>query len=510
MGQPDRANNVSFITTAERLADGTAFEQISGGRLLLYRDGRSTIAENHELDGVTYSPIPLDPSIAAALDLPDGAVATVDVPALLHDLKADIESRTGLPSSHCLLLAATYVSTWVAESLPETPVLNFWDPNGVNNSLLLLSRCYCRRPLFLTATGITDLCRQLPSGLCPTLLFEQPSPRELEQLVRTMTRPNVAVLRGGRLLRMPASLLISTLEPVTLPALSIPAIGTRSPTLSVSESERISKQWKPSLLAFRLQQYRNVASSPCPLPLLSSMAAHVASILTATFATYPGLQQEIVEAITPLNEQFKSIQSQEPQAVILEALLALVHEQASLTYVKEVTELANAIYQGRGESRNLETRKVGWLLRNQLGLFPERSSQGYRLDLSSSTTRVRIHQHAHTLGVLSTLEAYPSCSLCQNSTPAEVHDIQDVHPVSAAAVRAEEVHDVQDVHDVQCDGDDAATTRTLPVTEEQQHRLLPEASLSHCGSAQSAGLENQASNSGAELLAEPTHAGITA
>jgi hypothetical protein len=86
--------------------------------------------------------------------------------------------------------------------------------------------------------------------------------------------------------------------------------------------------------------------------------------------------------MTARDEEAKIEQSLHREAVVLEALLVLIHEKKSNAFLVEVTRLVNAILLGRHETSELSPKTVGGIMRRKLGLRAERRSLGYELLLT--------------------------------------------------------------------------------------------------------------------------------
>lgn len=115
----------------------------------------------------------------------------------------------------------------------------------------------------------------------------------------------------------------------------------------------------------------------------------------------------------------------------------------------------------------LTTKKVGLILRKELGLIARRTGAGYELQLDRAT-RTRIHQLGLEWAILSLQAPQPGCELCEecslgpsssrqqspDNTPAgsdsqptdNVHFEHNVHEDDAE--HKDDVHNVQHVQDI--------------------------------------------------------------
>jgi hypothetical protein len=74
----------------------------------------------------------------------------------------------------------------------------------------------------------------------------------------------------------------------------------------------------------------------------------------------PHLQAQVLEFLRTQDKEIRSAAWLDLNVVIVEAILAFVHEgKENSVYVAETAEAAEMIFQGRGEPRKLEPRAVG-------------------------------------------------------------------------------------------------------------------------------------------------------
>jgi len=117
---------------------------------------------------------------------------------------------------------------------------------------------------------------------------------------------------------------------------------------------------------------------------------------------------------------------------VLESLLVAIHQDRPEIYVNDVTEMTNALLLGHQEKQVFSAKKVGAILRLQLGLYAERGDAGYALTLNNQHCG-QIDQLASSRHALSTLQPAPHCPLCDLYYPAAEPDMAahelDVHHV---------------------------------------------------------------------------------
>lgn len=124
------------------------------------------------------------------------------------------------------------------------------------------------------------------------------------------------------------------------------------------------------------------------------------------------LQREVIAALEKHDEGTKARSAQSPEAVVLETLLALIHEKQREAYIGELTELANAFLIARQQALQLGTYAIGKMLRDDFGLPTTRGRKGIFVPLNPATAAA-IHREAFARGVLSLLDPRADCQFCR-------------------------------------------------------------------------------------------------
>lgn len=428
----------AILTTAELFADGSAIDQLRDNLLVYWRDGNETVGPVVEHSGSLYAAMPLDLTLERMLQLPSGSEDCGGVQELITKLEQVTNDYLELDERTKLLIAAAVTETWVSDCLRGSLVINPWGPAGAGNTLIELLSCVCRRPLILVTPSVRELSR-LPQTLSPTLILRSADRRTLGPLLAATSEPGAAVLQDGKLIKLSCAIIAYTHEPLGLPACSIPVCATgTSRRLTASERQALIDYFPPRLLAYRLRQHRQVTESQFAAPNFAPETRVLAEALGAAVEGAPGIQARILSALTEMDEQRMVDQSQILAAVVLEALLVACHEHKGAIYVNDVTKLANGILLGRQQDAELFPKRVGGILRGELGLSSARRSPGYEVVLDSHA-RERIHRLAVAYGTLSTLHPFPTCRFCD-----ELPNRREEHTTSDDNDEARNVHDVQE------------------------------------------------------------------
>ncbi len=434
-------------TMGRSAAESVIVEQVSGGRLLIWQDGEETLSTELSVGDVTYVPEVFSLSYERMLHLPAGSAAYGSAGVLLGEVAAAVGDSSELGSSDAMLVAAFVLATWVVEALPEPLCLNLFGREGSCESLMQTVSCLCRRPVSLVSTNIRELAA-LPSDITPTFLLHQPTEFALKNLLSLLSAERDVVLSGGRCLLLRGSVVARTRRVLSAPVLPVRATaGKRYRRLTEAAASKLRDYFQPRLLRFRLEHLVSVAGSQFDAPQFNAKTRVVARALGSALEGYADLREHLLRALDDLNEQTQVELSQEPAAVVAEALLAICHEHKAAAQVGEIAALANAIFLGRGVEITMTDRGVGEILRSEFGLTARRQGAGYRVLISP--IRAQLHEFASSYGVLTLLETRGRCELCAEVAPME--NLADPTMTNGMPDNAyEDVHDVHDVHDLHC------------------------------------------------------------
>ena len=477
-----------YYTTKELFNDGSAIDLLSCNRLVYWASGRQEpqIAPSVTLGEQTYHPAVLNNSIQQRLVLPTRVGNEVLQDQLMPDLITTIQQYAALDDPAAFLVAAFVLSTWTLESLPSPPCLNLCGPLGSQTGLLALLACLCRRAVSLVDPNLRELSK-LPAGVVSTLILAHPSKRALKPLLATIENPGAALLHNGDFLHSPHATVLSTPEPASPYAirLRVMAAGPTQSLLNQTDACALAERVQPRLLRYRLQQHRAVAASAFDVEYLQPGLRLIARTLGAALAGLPQQQPHLAPALAELDREARLEKSQSLPAFVLEVLLAFYHNHDCQLRVGQVAEALNALLTGRHEQRIEADRKVGDILRNQLGIVPDaRDSRGYPVYLTGCTAS-RIHALAvsYCIPRPSSPEACPLCDdawpvrqVAANVVGAACSDLtaeqsDDHEPTDELAVENRQTADnVHDVHEAQ-----ATHPAHRPPDLEQHAEAEPEA-----------------------------------
>lgn len=405
-------------TTAELFPDGAAIDLLRNGQLLFRHGDREETAAEISHNGNLYRPAGLDLTLEAALRLPTTSSDYGTVEDLVRGMSDQLREILGGADNHLLsLFSTTMLSTSLGDCLPGgAPVLNLWGPEEYYLPVAEIVMALCRRPLQLMDASLERLAA-LPRGLHPTLILTEPRAIGLPTLLRAAHHGG-GLLRGGCLLMPRCSLVVFTELPSPLIDLRIPLMALApKPSASAHDIGELENHFAPMLLRHRLDRHQHVANSRFATEGLASGLAVVARQLGAAVEGANDLQENIVEALATLDEERKSETCQSDEAVAVEAVLVVCHEQKASASVSALSEIANTIALGRGE-RAFSTPKIYGAMLRRMGLRPRRQSSGFVLTLDGATSR-RVHELGCRLGVLSLVESVAGCNGCGSISGAD-------------------------------------------------------------------------------------------
>jgi len=317
-------------------------------------------------------------------------------------------------------LPVTYfaISTWFSDCLPEAPCLLIAGPGPEARLLLELLECVVAhpQPLFeLTRAGFLALDMNLE----PTLLIVQEGiTASLWNLIRASN------YRNGQIAGAKGMQKIYCAKAIYLGAESTAAGSDRSLlqvdlsplrggllVLEADEKQGLIAEFQPKMQAYRQHNWVHVRDARFDLPELSSAIRILARVLGAPIVSAPELQA----ALGPLLREYQEALSEglwcDPKCVVIEAALFYSHDtQLERVHVKEITDTANTILRGRGESWQIEAKAVGGILRH-FGLSPKRDAKGFSVRLENGARR-QIHQVASRLQVAAAQQGAMSCAHC--------------------------------------------------------------------------------------------------
>jgi hypothetical protein len=394
-------------TSGVSFADGSALEPVSSSSgnqpgLLLWANGKATLAAHTLRDGKVYIPARVDPTIWAAMTLPTEAVNRGPSANLFSETAQLVTSYLGMSSEEAALATAWVVTTWFVDVLSNPPTL-FIHSRDMNAAMLLLTlfSCITRHPLVLTE--ITRAAFRSLMAVAPTLLLNQPqmSPRFRAMCCASNYRGLFLPDIRGRVVDVVSSKAIFVGNTAGARRddgihLYLPTRPRDLPALDQATQVQIKERFQPWYLWHRLNHLPEVRQShstgsglppPDQLGEVLQSCTRSDSQLTARWISLLRKQEQ-----NALAEQFW-----DPLAAMLEVLWPRLHSSEKSISMKELTDLTNTLLRSRGENREYSPEELGIKLGNE-GVLRIRRNSGMFLTLDRQTPH-RLHQLARNLGV---------------------------------------------------------------------------------------------------------------
>lgn len=196
-----------------------------------------------------------------------------------------------------------------------------------------------------------------------------------------------------------------------IPSLEISLLPARQrlPVLDEAVLEKIAEDFQARMLGYRLANFSKVLNSTFDAPALTPSLRELARNLSACTSDDPELRAQVPEFLCAQDKEMRSAAWLDLNNIIIEALLAFIHEaKEHSVYVGEIAGAVETILGDRGEERKLEPRAIGARL-EALGLITEpRDRKGIRLVLSADVSR-RVHELAHHFSVPSVRDGMKRC-----------------------------------------------------------------------------------------------------
>jgi len=361
-----------------------------------------------------------DQEILSALQRPIEAIDYGTTGQLFDEIRDFLTQHPGLTTDSVLKLTFFVFAILFPEFAEIWPFASVVAPDPAGSSLLLrMLACVCSSPLQIGEISLNGILT-LPPLLRPTLLVDQLSPnKELERVLRIMSRPGGRFLRRGKLWDLFFPTLVCTAEPlcdrwILDQAIQIVLTPTRSrlPRFDPQSLNDSSRELQGKLLRYREINLARVRNSHFDAPQFSSPMREIASMLGNSIVDAPLLQRCVLTVLEPQDQDVRTRRTDSLEAIVIEAALFLSHEvHRSQARVGEITTIVNGILRGRGETIELDPRAVGNTLR-ALGLFSRRLGRAGRGIRFSNENRRKIHALAWTYDVRSIQDNTDRCEFC--------------------------------------------------------------------------------------------------
>ncbi len=420
-------------------SDGTLVELVRDPshlrpRLLIWKNGKTTIQDGYRQADCSFVPPDIDPSLMGAMRLPTAISRNATLQDLFQGTQKCISTYVDLQPQYMRLVSNFVLYSWFADRLTVAPYLWITGPCSAGKTRLLrLLHCLCRRAVLVSDISPASFYL-LPNAITPTLLIDEFEPgtggrnRELEHFLRCGSTQDGRAIRGGKLYDTFCPKVISSRISTADGALASRAVfismmPTRRflPELERSTQEGIANQFQSQFLRYRLENYSR--ELPDGLSKRADFAPRMRDLTRALAAPLFGRQQfeqQLIEDLQPQNGEAKLSLHSEPEWVVATALFGEAHQGGVFT-VGDLTTEVNELLEKNGERYFLKPRAVGNYLRSLGFRTLKLGNLGRGLRMTQQLAR-QVHKLATDLGIkradivyyqaLDNGWAGESCSLC--------------------------------------------------------------------------------------------------
>jgi hypothetical protein len=206
--------------------------------------------------------------------------------------------------------------------------------------------------------------------------------------------------------------------------------------INESAQRQLAADFQPLLVDYRIRNIGKVSDSEVNVPALGSELRMLARVLGSAIVDAPELRADLVNLLQEYQEEIAPGNAFSEESIAVEALLSHSHSEETdqLVYVGQLADMSNRLLKERGSREKLETKALGWIVRNELGFSPKRNARGFAIKLTEDVRR-RIHQLARDFEVLVPDEMLGNCTHCADilaSEGAEEKPDRETRDISAS------------------------------------------------------------------------------
>jgi hypothetical protein len=400
-----------IATAGEVFADGAMIELIAGERparpLLMLWDGpKEIIGPVVERDGKLYKPAEIGNSVLQQLMLPTRCHPHGTTREFLTEICKLMANLVGLGEKSASLAARIVLCSAIVDAVSVAPALVIAGPDTARASRLMsLLRCLCWHSVPLTGVTPAGFC-SLASGVRFTFLISQASVSDkLQKLLDDASRRDRKIpFRGGLLdlfgVQVIQSDSVFAVEPWPLRSIQISTVPneTALPAFDQHTEKRIATEFQAKLLSFRRTNLAAAQGVHFDATNFSRPLRDLAQSFAVVTPNDPELQAGVFELLREEDTESRSSKWIDPNVVAVEAVLTAWDEApGGAVYVSELSDIAKALLNGRGDDSALDPGGFGKRL-TILGFVTEpRDARGKKLRLTEAV-HSRALQLAQDLG----------------------------------------------------------------------------------------------------------------
>ncbi|MHB8656257.1 MAG: P-loop NTPase family protein [Terriglobia bacterium] len=430
--RPDDSNGSGGSPKSKKAIVEVEFAKLDDGRLVeliedpdaaghtslaVWEKGETRLVNELEYKGQLFVPKKVDPEFLQQIKLPSGTRSDQSTKQIGQLIGWLLKYCVDAPNHYIMVLVAFVLSTWFVDRLRVAPYL--WivgPPQSGKTTLLNALALVCRRPLLvgdISSAALYNICKEFK----PTLLIDESNAqvgqtnRSLRQMLRVGTTRGAVARKNAFYTAFGAKVIVSPDLPDDPALMSrcivLPMEETQSSSLRATSDPKVeayAKEFQKCLLDLRFQRYKLN-----PLAMIAGaekLRPRDRDLLCSLATPLLGDEEEKmwIEYLISFLESSGSTTRETlglPQSLVLAALFYAAHSIGSSSdrprnrvfgiTVDNLSTIANKQAKLRGETIQLNARKVGDVLRSLGFNSIQRTNQGWTICLTSSVVK-RIHE----------------------------------------------------------------------------------------------------------------------
>ena len=387
-----------IATAGEVFADGAMIELIGGERsahpqLMLWDGSKEIIGPVVEHDGKLYEPAEIGSSILQQLMFPTRCYPHGTTREFLTEICNLMTNLVGLDAKPASLAARIVLCSAIVEAVSVAPALVIAGPDTARASRLVsVLRCLCRHSVPLTSVTPASFC-SLASGVRYTFLISQASVSDkLQKLLDDASNRDRKIPFRGRLLDLFGvqviqcdSVLADDARPLRSIQISMLPTEAALPPFDQEAQRQIATEFQPKLLSFRRANLGAAQGLSFDTSKFSFALRDLAQSLAAATPNDAELRADVFELLREEDSESRSAKWIDSNAIAVETvLIAWSESPGEAVYVSELSNLAQALLNGRGGDSRIEPGAFGKRLK-LLGFVTEpRDAKGKKLRLTEA------------------------------------------------------------------------------------------------------------------------------
>ena len=398
-------------TAGEVFADGAMIELIGGAhpahpQLMLWDGSNEFVGPVVEYKGDRYEPAEIERSVLQHLALPTRCCPHGTTREFLTETCTLIANLVGLDEKTASLAARIVLCSAIIDVVSVAPMLVIAGPDTTRaNRLVNVLRCLCWHSVPLTSVTPASFC-SLANGARYTFLISQANISEkLQKLLDDASRSDRKIPFRGRLLDLFGVQVIQSEsvfaeDPWPLRSIRIAMLPTETALPAFDQAQRpIATEFQAKLLSFRRSNLVAAQRLDFDASKFSLGLRDLARSLAAATPDDIELQADVFELLREEDAESRSAQWIDLSVIAVEAVLVACRESpGEAVYVSELSNIAQAILNGRGEDSTIHAGAFGKRLKLLRFVAEPRDAKGKKLRLTEAV-RDRALQLAHDLDI---------------------------------------------------------------------------------------------------------------